>query len=151
MTEEKEMGTIEATRTNFIRRFFSDSLYKNSFFLVANRGLVVLTGFVFWMVATRLYPVDDVGLAVAFVSSSQLIGSFALFGFDSSIIRFFNSYDKSKIFNTAFFVVILLSATGSLAYIAGFKYFSPDLAIIQQPLYATVFLLFTIALSVAAV
>lgn len=145
------MGTIEATRTNFIRRFFSDSLYKNSFFLVANRGLVVLTGFVFWMVATRLYPVDDVGLAVAFVSSSQLIGSFALFGFDSSIIRFFNSYDKSKIFNTAFFVVILLSATGSLAYIAGVKYFSPDLAIIQQPLYATVFLLFTIALSVAAV
>ncbi len=145
------MSTIEASRTNLLKRFFSDSLYKNSFFLVANRGLVVLTGFVFWMVATRLYPVDDVGLAVAFVSSSQLIGSFALFGFDSSIIRFFNSYDKSKIFNTAFFEVVSLAAVGSLIYIAGVQYLSPDLAIIQQPLYAVVFLLFTIALSIAAV
>jgi len=90
------MSTIETTSTSFLKRFFNDSLYRNSLFLVANRGLVVLTGFVFWMVATRLYPVDDVGLAVAFVSSSQLIGSFALFGFDSSIIRFFNSYDRSR-------------------------------------------------------
>lgn len=145
------MSTIEVTGANWLKRLYNDSLYRNSFFLVANRAIVVLTGFVFWVVATRLYPVDDVGLAVAFVSSSQLIGSFALFGFDASIIRFFNSYDRSKIFNTSFFVVILLAGLASLVYIAGVRYFSPDLAVIQQPLYAAVFVLFTMALSVSFV
>jgi len=145
------MSTVGAIDFKLFRRLYNDSLYRNSFFLVANRALVVLTGFVFWMVATRFYPTDDVGLAVAFVSSSQLIGSFALFGFDASIIRFFNSYDRSKIFNTSFFVVILLSLAAGIIYIAGVQVFSPDLTIIQQPLYAAVFLLFTMALSVSAV
>lgn len=145
------MSTIELTDFKLLKRLYSDSLYRNSFFLVMNRVLVVLTGFVFWMVATRLYPVDDVGLAVAFVSSAQLIGSFALFGFDASIIRFFNSYDRSKIFNTSFIVVILLALVGGLVYIGGVQFFSPDLSVIQQPFYAAIFLLFTVALSVAAV
>jgi len=134
-----------------LKRYFNDTLYRNSFFLLMNRVLVVLTGFVFWMVATHLYSVNDVGLAVAFVSSSQLIGSFALFGFDTSIIRFFKSYDRSKIFNTSFILVAVFSVIVGVVYIAGVKYFSPDLSILQQPLYAVIFLLFTMALSVAAV
>jgi O-antigen/teichoic acid export membrane protein len=116
-----------------------------------NRVLVVLTGFVFWMVATHLYSDNDVGLAVAFVSSSQLIGSFALFGFDTSIIRFFKSYDRSNIFNTSFILVTVFSIILGVVFIAGVKYFSPDLSILQQPAYAAIFLLFTMALSVAAV
>jgi len=145
------MNIMDVAGPKALKRYFNDSLYRNSFFLVMNRALVVLTGFVFWMVATHLYSVNDVGLAVAFVSSSQLIGSFALFGFDTSIIRFFKSYDRSKIFNTSFILVAVFSVVVGVVYIAGVKYFSPDLSILQQPLYAIIFLLFTMALSVAAV
>src|SRR5271157_32742 len=145
------MNIMDVAGPKALKRYFNDSLYRNSFFLVMNRALVVLTGFVFWMVATHLYSVNDVGLAVAFVSSSQLIGSFALFGFDTSIIRFFKSYDRSKIFNTSFILVAVFSVIVGVVYIAGVKYFSPDLSILQQPLYAVIFLLFTMALSVAAV
>jgi O-antigen/teichoic acid export membrane protein len=132
-----------------LKQYYNDSLYRNSLFLVMNRGLVVLTGFVFWMVATRVYPVDDVGIAVAFVSSAQLICSFSLFGFDTSIIRFFNNYEKSRIFNTSFILVAIFSLMAGAIYIAGIRYFSPDLAILNEPLYAAIFLLFTTALTLS--
>lgn len=145
------MDIMDVASPKVLKRYLNDSLYRNSFFLVMNRVLVVLTGFVFWMVATHLYSVNDVGLAVAFVSSSQLIGSFALFGFDTSIIRFFKSYDRSKIFNTSFILVAVFSVIVGVVYIAGIKYFSPDLSILRQPVYAAIFLLFTMALSVATI
>jgi O-antigen/teichoic acid export membrane protein len=141
----------EASAAQMLQRYIADPLYRNSFFLVMNRALVVLTGFVFWLVATRMYPVDDVGLAVAFVSSAQLIGSFALFGFDTSIIRFFNSYDRSKIFNTSMILVTAFSLIAGAIYIVGVQYFSPDLGILHEPLYAVVFLFFTMALTLSIV
>jgi O-antigen/teichoic acid export membrane protein len=141
----------ETASPKLLKRLYNDTLYRNSFFLVTNRGLVVLTGFVFWMVATRLYPVNDVGLAVAFVSSAQLIMSFSLFGFDTSIIRFFNNYDKSSIFNTSIILVIVSSLALGILYIAGVQYFSPDLAILHEPVYAAIFLLFTVAMSLSIV
>jgi O-antigen/teichoic acid export membrane protein len=132
-------------------KYLKDPLYRNSLFLVMNRALVVLTGFVFWLVATRLYAVDDVGIAVAFVSSAQLICSFSLFGFDTSIIRFFNDYDRSKIFSTSVILVSIFSLLAGAVFILGVRYFSPDLAILHEPLYAAIFLLFTMGLTLSIV
>ncbi len=145
------MIQVDMVGSRLLSRLSSDMLYKNSFYLVANRALVVLTGFVFWMVATRVYTVDDVGLAVAFISSSQLICSLAILGFDTSIIRFFNNYDRSRIFNTSLLVVTATSLALSFIYILGVRYLTPDLAALQDPVYGAVFLLFTTVLSVATI
>ncbi|HTX44438.1 MAG TPA: oligosaccharide flippase family protein, partial [Methanocella sp.] len=145
------MTLVDMAGFRLLSRFSGDMLYKNSFYLVVNRVLVVLTGFVFWMVATRVYSVNDVGLAVAFVSSSQLICSFSVFGFDTSIIRFFNNYDRSRIFNTSLIVVTAASLVLGGLYVLGVRYLSPDLAVLQNPLYAAVFLLFTMVLSIATI
>ena len=45
-------------------------------------------GFFFWIVAARLYALEQVGLATALISSLALVALFSTLGFDSSIIRF---------------------------------------------------------------
>ena len=53
------------------------------------------------MIAARLYSAEDVGIATALWSSLALIILLSRLGFDFSIIRFFPSGDKSRIFSTS--------------------------------------------------
>jgi len=47
-----------------IKHQIKDPLYKNSFFImltsISNAGF----GFIFWMLAAKLYPKEDVGIAI---------------------------------------------------------------------------------------
>jgi O-antigen/teichoic acid export membrane protein len=124
-------------------RFASDPLYRNSFFMLINKVLVVTTGFVFWALAARYYSVNDVGVATALLSGSSLIVAFSTMGFEVSLVRFLRSYDKSKAFYTCLFVVVGTSLAISLLYIAFVQYISPGLAFIQEWVFAIVFVLFT--------
>ncbi|MCK4736330.1 MAG: oligosaccharide flippase family protein [Methanophagales archaeon] len=72
-----------------LKQHLNDPLYKNSFFLVLSRVFNVACGFFFWMLAARLYSINDVGLATALISSSGLLILLTRFGLDQSIIRFF--------------------------------------------------------------
>ena len=81
--------TIPKTRRE-LKQYLADPLYKNSFFLVLSRVINVACGFFFWMIAARLYSVEDVGLATALISSLGLVILFSRFGFDFSLIRFFH-------------------------------------------------------------
>lgn len=127
-----------------IDRFASDPLFRNSFFMLINKVLVVTTGFVFWVLAARYYSVNDIGVATALLSGSSLIVAFSTFGFEMSLVRFLRSYDKSKAFYTCLFVIIGTSFVISLLYIFFVQYISPDLAFIKEWLYAIVFILFTV-------
>lgn len=127
-----------------LKQRFDIPLYKNSFFMLLNRGLTVTTGFVFWVMASRLYAVDVVGAAVAIISAASMIISFSILGLNMSIIRFFNSYDKSRVFNTCMAIVITASILLGIGYISSVHVISPEMSIIQQPVYAIVFLLFVI-------
>lgn len=127
--------------------FINDQLYINSFFIILTKVLVILMGFVFWTVAARFYTIEQVGLAVALISASNLILMFSMLGFDISIIRFLSTYDKEKVFNTCLMIVILFAALIGIFYILAIKVISPDLSFIQNPAYGTVFLFFVIASS----
>ncbi|AEB67943.1 membrane protein [Methanothrix sp.] len=81
-----------------------DGLYRTSFFMAFANIMSAGCGFFFWIIAARLYALEQVGLATALISSLALVALFSTLGFDSSIIRFLPLEDKGKVISTSFFV-----------------------------------------------
>ncbi|MCD6213638.1 MAG: oligosaccharide flippase family protein [Candidatus Desulfofervidus sp.] len=84
-----------------LKEYLRDPLYKNSFFImltsISNAGF----GFFFWMLAAKLYPKEDVGIATALISSMALLVLLSRLGLDQSLIRFFPERDKNSVFGTS--------------------------------------------------
>lgn len=81
-----------------------DPLFKNSFYLALSRIINIGVGFFFWLVAARIYTIEDVGLTTALIASQSLITLFSLFGFDFSLIRFLPISDNRKVYNTCLII-----------------------------------------------
>jgi O-antigen/teichoic acid export membrane protein len=63
-------------------------LLLNGYALVLNAGMTALLGIVFWMVATRLYTQEQVGLAAALISAMTTISYFCQMNLSSYLTRF---------------------------------------------------------------
>jgi|GEM_PF-371564 len=71
-----------------VRRFFDGSMRANAFALVANQLTSASLGFVYWLLAARLYPVEVVGTSTAVISTIQLVSGLAQLGLVSGMQRF---------------------------------------------------------------
>lgn len=127
-----------------------NSLYKNSFFLTLSRFLNAGVGFIFWIVAAKLYSIEDVGTATNLISSVGIIVSFSKFGFDFSLIRYININDKIKVFGTSFTITTISSFIIGLIYVIGIGYFS-DSNIIKNLNFMLIFLIFVVMESIVMI
>lgn len=134
-----------------IERLAKDPLYRNSFFMAFTSVFNAGCGFFFWMIAARLYTVEEVGLATALISSLGIVILFSRLGFDFSIIRFLPSNDKAKVFGTSLVITTIASLLVSGVFILLVEFISPSLAFLKEPGYAFAFLLIAAANSVAAI
>jgi len=129
-----------------LKGYFKDPLYKNSFFImltsISNAGF----GFIFWMLAAKLYPKEDVGIATALISSMALLVLLSRFGLDQSIIRFFPERDKGSVFGTSAIITTFFAVLFGIIFIAGIDLWSPQLDIVRK--YALLYLVFLAANSV---
>lgn len=132
-----------------IEKLVRGPLYRNSFFMAFTNIFTAGCGFFFWIIAARLYTVEDVGLASAMISSVGLVVLFSRLGFDFSIIRFFPLEDKSKVFNTCLVITAVVSLLVGLIFILLIEFISPPLVFLKIPDYALVFLLIGVLNSVA--
>ncbi|PWB50029.1 MAG: hypothetical protein C3F06_13065 [Candidatus Methanoperedenaceae archaeon] len=128
-----------------------DPLYKNSLFLMLSRIFDVACGFVFWIIAAKFYSVEDVGVATALISSLGLVILFSRFGFDKSLIRFFNVNDKNRVLNTCLAITTVSSLIVGITYLIGIDFFASGLSFIQSPVYAVMFLLSVIMNSIVSI
>jgi O-antigen/teichoic acid export membrane protein len=133
------------------KRYSKDTLYRNSFYMIINKGLVAATGLVFWVIAARFYSVSNIGLATTLISASMLITSFSTFGFEISLVRFLKSFDRAKAFYTCLFFTMGSSFFLAILYIVFVRYLSPDLSFIQETAYAIFFILFTVIDSIGII
>lgn len=129
----------------------SDPLYRTSFFMAFSSIFNAGCGFFFWIIAARIYTVEQVGLATALISSLGLVLLFSRLGLDFSIIRFFPTGDKNRIFSTSLIITTLASLLAGLAYIFLIDLLAPTLAFLREPCYLVAFLLIGAANSVAAI
>lgn len=126
----------------------SNPLYKNSIFIMLSSVSKSFFGFLFWLIAAKFYLKEDLGVATALISVMGLIVLFSRVGMDFSLIRFFPLKDKSKVLSTSIIVTTIFSIILTLIYILEIDFFSPELAILKNPLYAAFFIIFLAANSV---
>lgn len=129
----------------------SDPLYRNSFFMALSSIFNAGLGFFFWIIAARLYSVEQVGLATALISSLALILLFSRVGFDFSIIRFISLENKGKIISTSLIVTTVVCILAGAIYIILVDFLSQSMRFLKEPGYALAFLLIGVAYSVACV
>ena len=133
-----------------IKHHLRDPLFKNSIFIMLTSVSGAGFGFIFWMLAAKLYPPEDVGIATALISSMALLVLLSRFGLDFSIIRFFPTHDKSRIFSTSAIITTSFAVIFGAIFIAGVDIFSPELHLLKSPQNAVLFLIFLAASSATA-
>jgi len=133
-----------------IIRQFKDPLYKNSFFIMLTSLSSAGFGFFFWMLAAKLYPKEDVGIATALISSIGLLILLSRFGLDVSIIRFFPEKDKSSIFSTTALITMFFTVLLGLIFIIGIDIWSPRFRILSSFQNTVLYILFITASSIVA-
>jgi len=129
---------------------FKDPLYKNSFFIMLTSLSSAAFGFFFWMLAAKLYPKEDVGIATALISSMSFLILLTRFGLDVAIIRFFPDKDKSSLFSTTAFITTFFTVVLGLIFIIGIDIWSPELRILSSLQNTTLYILFLVASSIVA-
>lgn len=127
---------------------FKDPLYKNSFFIMLTSLSSSGFGFIFWVLAAKLYMKEDVGVATALISSMSMLILLTRFGLDVSIIRFFPEKNKSSIFSTAIIITTFFAVVLGLIFIIGIKIWSPELQILGSLQNTTIYIMFIVASSI---
>ena len=132
------------------KKIMNDSLYRNSIYLMVSTGIMAVLGFVFWMIASRMYSTVDIGLATTIISAMGLIVGLSVLGLNIGLIRYLpKSKDKSKKINTCFTLVGLASVVVGSVYLLGIGKFSPALLFIQENLVLSfAFIFFAVVSSV---
>ena len=131
-----------------IIRHLHDPLFNNSLFIMLTSASSAGFGFIFWVLAAKLYSAGDVGIATALISSMALIVMLSKFGLDFSVIRFFPVNDKSgksRIFSTAVVITAFFAILFGVIFIAGVDVFSPKLHFLGSTFNAAFYLLFLAA------
>ncbi|NJE86001.1 lipopolysaccharide biosynthesis protein [Thermococcus sp. CX2] len=91
-------------------------LYRNSIYISLSSMMTAVAGFLFWNVAARLYPSEDVGVASALVSAINFVFMVSLLGLNFSLIRFYPEY-KERAAGSAFILTLGASFVVSLLYV----------------------------------
>lgn len=135
---------MKNTISKFFNLFAGDSLYRNAIYLMLNTGVMAFLGFFFWVVNTRLYSTEQVGIGTTLISIMTLISSFSILGLDSGLIRYLpTSEKKNEKINTSFIIVILMSILISIIYLIFLKTFSPKLLLLRENIiFSILFILF---------
>ena len=137
---------MKNTISKFFNLFAKDSLYRNAIYLMLNTGVMAFLGFFFWVINTRLYSTEQVGIATTLISVMTLISSFCILGLDSGLIRYMpTSERKNEMINTSFILVTLMSILISLIYLIFLKTFSPKLLFVRENIvFSLLFILFIV-------
>lgn len=79
--------------------FFSkDPLSTNTVLLLATWCMNAAVGFVFIILAARMYPINAVGIAMLLIAYANIVVLFTRFGIEQSMIRYFDEAEKSAIY-----------------------------------------------------
>lgn len=133
-----------------LQQLHSDTLVRNSFYLMLSTGIMAVLGFVFWLISARIFSPEDIGIATTLISAMNLISYIGLLGFNSTLIRTLpTSKNRSTEMNTG-----LLLSTSAAIFIAGIyillvPVIAPTLSLVHEnPWYALGFILMTAFASV---
>lgn len=136
----------------FIDRARSDSLVRNAAFSTATQVVNSAFGYVFWLLAARLYSPAIVGLTAAATSTAVIVMMLSCVGVAGMLIQSLPRQPKKTEWSATFWAgmatVTLLAAALCGSVVAVLPLISPDLVALRGVGYAAVFAVGTVALTV---
>lgn len=128
-----------------------DSLIKNSFWLIFANFIGAFLGVIFWILASRYYDPNDIGIISAILSSILLISSISSIGLPTAIIYYLprNIKDTSKIIDSCIIVSIIISTIFSIIFLSKIDFLSPKLDILENINFAAIFIILTTVTSIS--
>ena len=141
--------SLFARLQNVYRHFASDSLYRNSIYLMLSTAVMALFGFVFWLLCARLFSPEQVGVATTLISVMTLLSNISILGFNVSLIRYLpRSTRKNNTINSALVFVVCASIIAAFVFVGFSNIFSPTLQFLQKNvMYVLTFTAFVIGVS----
>jgi exosortase/archaeosortase family protein len=126
-------------RYAWIKRFMSDSLYRNSIFLMISTFMMAFLGFIFWIIVSKIYSAENIGLATTLISIMGLITTFSMLGLNSGLIRYLpTSERKNNKINTVITLVTIVTIIASAIFLLFVPQLSPKLFFIKHNLILSV-------------
>lgn len=135
--------------TRLMLTFATNRQLRNSLYLLLGSLATAGFGFMFWIIAARLFDAPTVGMATVLISLSSLISLLSLAGFDSSFVRFLpKTQHHTTYVNSGIVVTTALSIIFSVLFLGVSFVTTPDLReLLAQPLVVALFVFLTIASS----
>ncbi|MGV9626024.1 lipopolysaccharide biosynthesis protein [Streptomyces sp. NPDC003487] len=117
------------------------SLLRTALLLVLAMGSTAGFSFLFWIVAARWYPADQVGLATSLVSAVQLLSVLSMCGLDNALIRFPVPVERRNAqVSQVVLAVAGISTVVAVAYLLGLPLYGGQLLFVRQnPLWIAMF------------
>ena len=134
-----------------LKAIWGISLFSNAFYLMMRSVVDSLVGFVFWIIAARLYTPQEVGLASATISIIALLGFLSMVGVNWGLMRYLpDSGNKTRdLINSSFTITALAALAFSIVFLGGLGTWSPALILLRQNwILAGVFIASTIAFTI---
>jgi O-antigen/teichoic acid export membrane protein len=108
-------------------------------------------GFFFWLINTKIFSTEDIGLATTLISVVILIGTLSQIGFDMAFVRYLaNSNQRNETLNTGLILVGITAFFISILFISFVGIISPSLSFITgHLLIIIVFIIFCISFALS--
>jgi O-antigen/teichoic acid export membrane protein len=136
-------------------RVRSDSLLRNSLFIMTTTVVNSAFGYAFWLVAARLFPTEVVGLTAALIAASTIIALLASLGVGGALIQSLPEEASSAGWSLTFLAGTVTAVATSLVVGCGVLLVLPlvsgQFSVLHRPAYAAVFAVGTVAMTVGAV
>jgi O-antigen/teichoic acid export membrane protein len=87
------------------------SMVQSGIGLMSGKGVAMALGFVYWLLAARLYPANVVGIVAAAIAGVMLVSQLGVFGLESAVVARYSEYrdERNTFFNTGFTLAALAS------------------------------------------
>lgn len=119
-----------------------DPLYKNSVSIMLTAFATSGFGLIFWILAAKLYPIKDVGIATAMISSIIMLVILSGLGLDFSLVRFFPNYvDKSSALSTCIIITTIFALIFGIIFILGLDLWSQELCLLKSKIAVIYFII----------
>jgi O-antigen/teichoic acid export membrane protein len=91
-------------------------------------GITALLGFIFWIICSRFFTPDQIGIATSLISAMSLISYMSLLGFNNTFIRTLpTSTNRNNVINTGLILSIIASIVVSILYLSSLDIIAPKL------------------------
>jgi len=98
LQEKKDRRSFCNIIQDILWKSLPDPLSTNALLLLATWCMNAAVGFVFIILAARMYPIDAVGIAMLLIAYANIVVLFTRFGIEQSMIRYFDEAEKSAIY-----------------------------------------------------